>query len=100
MEVTPSAMSSQQTSGHVKTLWVREPYLGQVLAGLKTVEVRVGYDNIRRLQPGDRLKLNDRHLFAIRRVGHYADFGGDGCRTSYWPSCVSSTRQSGKPWAP
>jgi putative hydrolase of the HAD superfamily len=74
VEVTPSAMSSQQTSGHVKTLWVREPYLGQVLAGLKTVEVRVGYDNIRRLQPGDRLKLNDRHLFAIRRVGHYADF--------------------------
>jgi len=67
-------MSSQQTDGHVKTLWVREPYLGQILAGLKTVEVRVGYDNIRRLQPSDHLKLNDRHLFAIRRVGRYADF--------------------------
>jgi HAD superfamily hydrolase (TIGR01662 family) len=67
-------MSSQQTGGHVKTLWVREPYLGQILAGRKTVEVRVGYDNIRRLQPGDRLKLNDRHLFVIRRIGRYADF--------------------------
>jgi putative hydrolase of the HAD superfamily len=55
-------------------LWTREPYLGQLLAGRKTVEVRVGYDNIRRLQPGDRLKLNDRHPFAIRRVGRYADF--------------------------
>jgi HAD superfamily hydrolase (TIGR01549 family) len=58
----------------VKVLWVREPYLSQILAGRKTVEVRVGYDNIRRLQPGDRLKLNDEHLVTIRRIGHYADF--------------------------
>jgi putative hydrolase of the HAD superfamily len=58
---------------HVKTLWVREPYLAQILAGHKTVEVRVGYENIRRLQPGDRLKLNDRHLAVIRHIGHYPD---------------------------
>jgi ASC-1-like (ASCH) protein len=64
----------RKSGGYEKTLWVREPYLGQLLAGRKTVEVRVGYDNIRRLQPGDRLNLNDRHLFAIRRVGRYADF--------------------------
>jgi HAD superfamily hydrolase (TIGR01662 family) len=57
-----------------KTLWVREPYLSQILAGRKTVEVRVGYDNIRRLQPGDRLKLNDEHLVTIRCIGRYADF--------------------------
>jgi HAD superfamily hydrolase (TIGR01662 family) len=63
-----------KSGGREKTLWVREPYLGQILAGLKTVEVRVGYENIRRLQPGDRLRLNDRHLFAIRRIGRYADF--------------------------
>ena len=58
----------------VKILWVREPYLAQILAGRKTVEVRVGYANIRRLQAGDRLKLNDQHLVTIRRVAHYADF--------------------------
>ncbi|MGD8793137.1 MAG: HAD-IIIA family hydrolase, partial [Anaerolineae bacterium] len=57
-----------------KTLWVREPYLGQILAGRKTVEVRVAYDNIRPLEPGDRLKLNDRHIATIRRVTHYVDF--------------------------
>lgn len=71
-------MSSQdrlgKSGGRVKTLWVREPYLSQILAGQKTVEVRVGYENIRRLRPGDRLKLNDRHLVTIRRVGRYADF--------------------------
>ena len=36
--------------------------------------MRVGYDNVRRLQPGDRLKLNDQHLATIRRIAHYADF--------------------------
>lgn len=58
----------------VKTLWVREPYLGQILAGAKTVEVRVGYDNIRRLAPGDRLRLNDKHLADVRRVALYSGF--------------------------
>ncbi|MGD2205569.1 MAG: HAD-IA family hydrolase, partial [Anaerolineae bacterium] len=57
-----------------KTLWVREPYLSQILSQRKTVEVRVGYDNIRRLQAGDQLKLNDAHLATIRRITHYADF--------------------------
>jgi HAD superfamily hydrolase (TIGR01662 family) len=58
----------------VKTLWVREPYLAQILAGAKTVEVRVAYDNIRTLAPGDRLRLNDHHLVEIRRVAFYDDF--------------------------
>lgn len=57
-----------------KTLWIREPYLSQILAGQKTVEVRVGYDNIRRLHPGDLLKLNDRHVVTIRRIASYTDF--------------------------
>jgi HAD superfamily hydrolase (TIGR01662 family) len=53
---------------------VREPYLSQILSGRKTVEVRVGYDNIRRLHPGDRLNLNDEHTVTIRRTAHYTDF--------------------------
>jgi FMN phosphatase YigB (HAD superfamily)/ASC-1-like (ASCH) protein len=64
----------RSSEGRIKTLWVRESYLSQILAGRKTVEVRVGYDNIRRLQPGDRLMLNDQHLVTIRRIGRYADF--------------------------
>jgi HAD superfamily hydrolase (TIGR01662 family) len=61
-------------TGRLKVLWIREPYLTQILAGRKTVEVRVGYENIRRLQPGDRLKLNDQHLATVQRVGRYASF--------------------------
>jgi HAD superfamily hydrolase (TIGR01662 family) len=63
-----------EPAGRLKVLWIREPYLSLILSGRKTVEVRVGYENIRRLQPGDRLKLNDRHLATIRRIGRYADF--------------------------
>ena len=48
-------------TGRTKALWVREPYLAQILAGRKTIEVRVGYDNIQRLQPGDPIRLNDEH---------------------------------------
>ena len=57
-----------------KTLWIKDEYLQLILAGLKTVEVRVGYDNITRLRVGDRLLLNDRHPFVIRRIGRYASF--------------------------
>ena len=57
-----------------KTLWIRDEYLQQILHGHKTVEVRVAYKNVAHLQPGDRLLLNDRHPFEIRRVGRYATF--------------------------
>ena len=63
-----------KAAGRFKVLWVREPYLSQILAGRKTIEVRVGYKNIRRLQPGDRLKLNDRHVARVARIGRYASF--------------------------
>jgi len=57
-----------------KTLWIKDEYLRLILTGHKTVEVRVGYSNITRLQVGDRLLLNAQHLFVIRRVGRYASF--------------------------
>ena len=58
-----------------KTLWIKDEYLQLILAGRKTVEVRVGYSNITRSQGGDRLLLNDQHPFVIQRIGHYASFG-------------------------
>jgi len=57
-----------------KTLWIKDEYLRLILAGRKTIEVRVGYSNITRLQVGDRLSLNDQHPFVIRRIGRYANF--------------------------
>lgn len=54
-----------------KTLWLRDEYMAQILNGSKTVEVRAAYSNIVRLQTGDRLLLNDRHPYLIRRVTPY-----------------------------
>jgi ASC-1-like (ASCH) protein len=57
-----------------KSLWIKDEYLEWILSGRKRIEVRVAYSNIARLQPGDRLLLNDRHLFVIQRVGRYTSF--------------------------
>jgi ASC-1-like (ASCH) protein len=57
-----------------KTLWIKEEYLEWILSGRKTIEVRVGYSNITRLQPGDQLLLNEQHRYTIRRVGRYDSF--------------------------
>ena len=57
-----------------KTLWIRETYLAQILDGHKTIEVRVAYSNIARLETGDRLMLNNRHPYLIRRIARYDNF--------------------------
>jgi len=57
-----------------KTLWIKEEYLEWILDGRKTIEVRVGYSNIARLQAGDRLLLNGQYAFTIVRIGRYANF--------------------------
>jgi ASC-1-like (ASCH) protein len=57
-----------------KTLWIKEEYLQQILAGRKTVEVRVGYATIKRLRPGDRLLLNDQYPYLIADIRHYPNF--------------------------
>ena len=58
----------------MKVLWIKQPYLEQILAGDKSVEVRVGYKNIQRLREGDQLKLNDQHVVTIRRIARYSSF--------------------------
>jgi putative RNA 2'-phosphotransferase len=75
-ESVPAAPAAASGTGvaRTKTLWLKDEYLAQILAGRKTIEVRVAYGNIARLQPGDRLLLNDRHPFVIRRIGRYASF--------------------------
>lgn len=57
-----------------KTLWLKDEYLRQILAGRKTVEVRVGYTNITRLQAGDIVLLNDQYRYLIAEIRRYADF--------------------------
>jgi 8-oxo-dGDP phosphatase len=48
--------------------------LPQILDGRKTLEIRVAYENITRLEIGDRLLLNDAHAFVITRIARYTNF--------------------------
>jgi ASC-1-like (ASCH) protein len=57
-----------------KVLWLKDEYLAAILDGLKTVEVRVAYSNITRLEVGDCLLLNGTYPFAIHRIGRYGSF--------------------------
>jgi ASC-1-like (ASCH) protein len=58
----------------LKTLWVKDEYLRQILTGRKTVEVRVAYSNITRLEPGDVLWLNEQYRYVITAIRRYPDF--------------------------
>lgn len=57
-----------------KTLWLKDEFLQHILSGRKTVEIRVAYANIARLQPGDILWLNEQHRYTITAIRRYADF--------------------------
>lgn len=58
----------------IKTLWIKDEYVQHILAGRKTVEVRVAYSNIARLEPGDILLINDQHRYVITAIRRYPDF--------------------------
>ena len=66
--------SEVKHSMYKKTLWIKEKYLNMILNGKKTIEVRVGYSNITRLQPGDLLILNDQYPYKINRIARYDNF--------------------------
>lgn len=57
-----------------KVLWIKEEYLRHILSGRKTIEVRVAYPNISRLQPNDILLLNGCHRYRIVAVRRYSNF--------------------------
>ncbi len=57
-----------------KVLWIKEENLRHILSGRKTVEVQVGYPNIKRLQPGDILLLNEQYRYRIIAIRRYPNF--------------------------
>lgn len=59
---------------HTKVLLVKDKYLEMILSGRKTIEVRVAYNNIARLEPGDRFMLNGEHAYIIERIRRYTSF--------------------------
>ena len=45
-----------------------KPYFDAIMSGRKTLEVRVGYDNIKRLKAGELLQLETGHTSGVVRI--------------------------------
>lgn len=58
-----------------RQLNIRKPYLELISKGIKTVEVRVGYPSMRKIQPGQDLEFisgNDTVMTRVKRVAEYS----------------------------
>jgi len=60
-----------------RELNIRKPYLQLIATGVKTVEVRVGYPSMRKIQAGQNLKFGagDQEVMTrVKRVTEYSSF--------------------------
>jgi len=63
----------------VKDMRIKRPYFNAIMDGTKTLEVRVGYDSIKRIQVGDTIKLQTAHTsgqVTVKSVRRYDGFEG------------------------
>ncbi len=61
----------------MRLMRVKQSFLDLIRQGKKTLEVRVGYDSIKTIQPGERIKLASRtetQIIRVRDVRRYATF--------------------------
>ncbi|HEU5377866.1 MAG TPA: ASCH domain-containing protein [Ktedonobacteraceae bacterium] len=59
------------------TMRIKRPYYDAIMAGQKTLEVRVGYDNIKRYQAGEIIRLETSEAWGtvkIKTVRTYTSF--------------------------
>lgn len=52
----------------VRKMRIKRPYYDAIMSGRKTLEVRVGYDNIKRLNAGEMLQLETGHTSGVVRI--------------------------------
>ncbi len=52
----------------VRKMRIKRPYFDAIMSGRKTLEVRVGYDNIKRLKAGELLQLETGHTSGVVRI--------------------------------
>lgn len=52
----------------VRKMRIKRPYFNAIMSGRKTLEVRVGYNNIKRLRAGDLLQLEAGHTSGVVRI--------------------------------
>jgi ASC-1-like (ASCH) protein len=60
----------------MRTMRIKQYYLDKIKGGQKTLEVRVGYDSIKTIKAGDRIRLMSRTevIVQVKNVRHYKTF--------------------------
>ncbi|MFC5828633.1 ASCH domain-containing protein [Nonomuraea insulae] len=70
-------MSEHDDAPPRRELNIRKPYFDLIATGIKTVEVRVGYPSMRKIQPGQQLDFvsgDQRLATRVLRMSEYASF--------------------------
>ena len=78
----------------VRKMRIKRPYYDAIMSGTKTIEVRVGYDSIKRLKAGELLQLETSHtsgVVRIKAVRVYRDFA-DMLGTEAWQQIVPQVK--------
>lgn len=59
-----------------KNMRIYQRFYNMIVRGEKTIEIRVGYDSIRKIQVGDRIRFNDRPEsdMIVTRITEYQSF--------------------------
>jgi ASC-1-like (ASCH) protein/ribosomal protein S18 acetylase RimI-like enzyme len=61
----------------MRTMRVKQTFFDLIASGKKTLEVRVGYENIKSIQPGERIRLashTNQQTIRIKDIRHYNSF--------------------------
>jgi len=58
----------------MRRLFLKQKYLNYIIEGKKTLEGRIGYDNIRRFNVGDYVYLNGKYKAQIVGIRKYSTF--------------------------
>ena len=63
----------------MRKMRIKRPYYDAIMSGKKTLEVRVGYNSIKRLKAGELLQLETGHMSGVVRIKSiriYRSFAG------------------------
>ena len=58
----------------IRLMWIKRRFFDLILSGEKTLEVRVLYPNLRSIQKGELVNLNNQATIRIRDVRKYSTF--------------------------
>lgn len=87
---------SLQKGATMRKMRIKRPYFDAIMEGRKTLEVRVGYDSIKRLKEGQLLQLETGHMSGVVRIKSIRIYGSfaDMLATESWQQIVPQAKDA------